>query len=1159
MHAAEGDSYTACRWQSLDHHVFENLEGPMVIAVDAVDLGGVGGMIATVVAGGIEYSSGADSGPQWKCIAGTQTQGPNGGHSAEPPPQGWMERDFDDSAWPTASTFGINGVGPWGDVNRFSEGNGLISPTSRWIWTQDNNAVDDIYCRLTIPCGGGSSSPSPSPEGPHEFQFPCLELNPPTCQAQRIGADTFTLTGSALLVENQLSLTQTENNQNGMAYIQMDQRVRGGSTNPSGQVTIIYEIYTGDGSGADGQCMNLGNTEVVDNAEENGVTQGLSICFDEYGNHADNDQGVEHGVSIFFNQEVVWENIGECGNREGCIPVSLFEDAQWHTIEVNISPSGASGAAITLDFDGGLYGGFGVVNAWTLPTPTLLSFAARTGGATNNHWVRAVDVAYGGGWEAPPPSPPAPPLPRILAAPAFVLSGDAYVAGEVIHLTDTVNYQHGMANFELEDNHPSDFKIQVAFEMYVGDGTGADGMCASVGSTEPACDTCEEDGEANPQEEDGVAQGVSVCFDEYDSYDWNGGIHDHGVSIYYDGQKIWENVAPCGNDEEESCMPVSLFNDGDWHSVRVTIFSTQLGRAEVRFSFDEGMYTGFADVAAFSLPSPAFLVFAARTGGATNNHWVRSVTTSNPQPADLIHVLPISSLNLVGSAAVEGDVLHLTNNADWQQAAAFSSAIDGLGSSTPFSLRYWMFTGDGTGADGQCANIGANDIAGRNEEDGVAEGVSLCFDEWGSQSVELPDGQLDHGISIFYNGETILENLGECTNRDNCIPVSLFDDGSWHLVTLSIQPVGSATRISFDFDNGMYTAFADVQNFELPSPAYIGFSGRTGGFNNDHWVRSVSYGDPTTVAPSAGAPSPPLPIELGTDQFTLMGDAQLAEDDQGDSIIHLTEVDTGQHGMAYYQLRGYETSEYFSVKFSMYTGDGTGADGLCINLGGLELAQEAQEEDGVAQGLSLCFDEWGNQNEDDGSFDHGISMFWNGDVLWEEIAPCEGGWHPDEYCDPVSLFADGVWHQVQVTLQVSDFNGAAQVVFDFDNGLFGGFEDIMNFVAPNPAYVSFSSRTGGATDNHWVKDVSITRPADSDNADCNQQDITYLSNTYCPIVTPPNTVPADCPALCANMILPWFGRCGSSDVYSMLDSQLQGQLTAFRTMCEQGSSGGGGH
>ena len=82
-----------------------------------------------------------------------------------------------------------------------------------------------------------------------------------------------------------------------------------------------------------------------------------------------------------------------------------------------------------------------------------------------------------------------------------------------------------------------------------------------------------------------------------------------------------------------------------------------------------------------------------------------------------------------------------------------------------------FYCGDGSGADGLCVNVGGNDMGGRVGEDGVAKGVAVCFDEWANNG--------DHGVSIFYDGGMIWEEIGVCSNRQNCLPVSLFDDATW--------------------------------------------------------------------------------------------------------------------------------------------------------------------------------------------------------------------------------------------------------------------------------------------------------------------------------------------------------------------------------------------
>lgn len=88
---------------------------------------------------------------------------------------------------------------------------------------------------------------------------------------------------------------------------------------------------------------------------------------------------------------------------------------------------------------------------------------------------------------------------------------------------------------------------------------------------------------------------------------------------------------------------------------------------------------------------------------------------------------------LVGSATLDdtdaaAPLLSLTDLGTGETGLAYYELT--TGARDPLTLRYEMFTGDGSGADGQCVNIGANDLGGRNGEDGVADGLALCFDEY---------------------------------------------------------------------------------------------------------------------------------------------------------------------------------------------------------------------------------------------------------------------------------------------------------------------------------------------------------------------------------------------------------------------------------------------
>eukprot|EP01051_Picozoa_sp_SAG22_P009515 SAG22_NODE_798_length_7130_cov_4.576732_7_plen_272_part_00 len=58
------------------------------------------------------------------------------------PPDGWTTAAFDDTLWPAAGDAGDNGVQPWGRRRD-------VSDEAHWIWSQDPNGHDHVYCRFT--------------------------------------------------------------------------------------------------------------------------------------------------------------------------------------------------------------------------------------------------------------------------------------------------------------------------------------------------------------------------------------------------------------------------------------------------------------------------------------------------------------------------------------------------------------------------------------------------------------------------------------------------------------------------------------------------------------------------------------------------------------------------------------------------------------------------------------------------------------------------------------------------------------------------------------------------------------------------------------------------------------------------------------------------
>eukprot|EP01044_Picomonas_judraskeda_P000480 COSAG03_NODE_21_length_21000_cov_26.440649_6_plen_1159_part_00 len=987
--------------------------------------------------------------------------------------------------------------------------------------------------------------PPPDPNAPlHSLSTP-IDIN------------AFQLGGSAVLVDDVIQLTGVEQSQTGTAFMPLWVH----STSGSEDVTVRFEMYVGDGTGADGMCASIGGTDLGGRYGEDGVAQGVALCFDEYSN------GGDHGVSIFYNGETVWENLGECENGAGCEPISQFADAQWHAVELNIAPTASGGAVVTFQLETArtrsgrpvMYHGFATIPAFSLtpaqgtgtgtvhnqgPAGAYLGFTARTGGATNNHWVRS--VSRESVWTTQAAPLPSPPLPIELDPTVFSLGGSATVdeASRVLMLTTTENDQTGTAFYDvglIQGQEPGGFEFKVSFEMYVGDGTGADGMCVSVGGNDLA-------GRAG---EDGVAEGIALCFDEYAN---NG---DHGITVFHNGEVGWESRAPCGN--RLGCEPVSLFEDSRWHKVEMTMSlrmrdwnfaprdpSHRL-YMRVEFVFDDGIFGGTVNFGGFSdegyggdwMTGTSYLGFTARTGGATNNHFVRRIATSRPPPPPLPNQLSVGDFVLSADASLRGDEIQLTDIANSQTGTAFMPLS--TTSSDPFVVRYWLFTGEGTGADGQCVSVGSNDLADRAGEDGVGVGVAVCFDEWSNGG--------DDGVTIFYNGAAVFENTSPCANRAGCVPVSLFDDSAWHLIEVTLVPqAGGAMVVGLDLDNGEYNAEATIEDFVLPSPAYLGFTGRTGGATNFHWVRAISTGTRSTVVQTA-ASIPRAPSNaVDASRFVLGGDATLAN-----GVIQLTGLENNQHGQAWYPV-DFDELDRIHVQFGLYVGDGTGADGTCVNIGTNDLGGRA-DEDGVPSGLALCFDEYANGG------DHGITIFYNGASVWEELAACGNR----QGCEPVSLFEDSAWHTIDMVVTPSHDGASAQVEFTID-GAHRGYGDIDRYALPSPAFLGFTARTGGATNNHWVRGVAISSPGGGAGGGgggagpgqplCSLNALGDLTANDCPAAEAGSVVPSSCPPGCAALITPWFSGCRRDPDFVALDVSLGKALTRYGKLCARAQGGG---
>lgn len=222
-----------------------------------------------------------------------------------------------------------------------------------------------------------------------------------------LSLDQFVLTGSAQLVESAsgpivLQLTSSDLGQNGQAFYRL------ASHNLTAGFELQFDMYTGDGlnGGAAGQCVSVGNTDLAGLHQEDRVTQGIAVCFDEHPNQLDEGSGGA-GISILFDGAVVWEHrvpLSPCYNDNDCDvvsderPVTMFADATWHHVRLSVETSGR----VALDLDHGGYQAVADIDEFMLrfvharAYDLHLGFTGRTEvHLSNRNLVRKVSMNFG--------------------------------------------------------------------------------------------------------------------------------------------------------------------------------------------------------------------------------------------------------------------------------------------------------------------------------------------------------------------------------------------------------------------------------------------------------------------------------------------------------------------------------------------------------------------------------------------------------------------------------------------------------------------------------------------------------------------------------------------------------------------------------------------
>jgi Bacterial lectin len=190
--------------------------------------------------------------------------------------------------------------------------------------------------------------------------------------------------------------------------------------------------------------------------------------------------------------------------------------------------------------------------------------------------------------------------------------------------------------------------------------------------------------------------------------------------------------------------------------------------------------------------------------------------------------------------------------------------------------------------------------------------------------------------------------------------------------------------------------------------------------------------------------------------------------DSADLAAQLTDLNGGEAGSWVYNRA--ILCDPISIQFDFYIGGGSGADGMGLMLvtDGATALGPPSGALGMAglSGFGVELDEWNNgECMDSSTNDIGIDSL----VLCNENFPNTLAVNSS----PGITIADGNWHTLVVRIASGAFTVTADGNSVFSNQAAGGWPS-------NPAYyLGFAGGTGGLTDYHRVRNVSVSFPTPS--------------------------------------------------------------------------------
>lgn len=210
--------------------------------------------------------------------------------------------------------------------------------------------------------------------------------------------------------------------------------------------------------------------------------------------------------------------------------------------------------------------------------------------------------------------------------------------------------------------------------------------------------------------------------------------------------------------------------------------------------------------------------------------------------------LELENWNLEGDAYLIGNEVELTGIDTWRIGSAFMT--DEIVMANDINIRFEYKTEGGTGADGisltalnvdemttfiggHGCGIGYGGGVGCTDGPGLP-GWSIELDTW--YNPEQPDPTTCDHIALSFDGDIAYPKVWK--------PVHELEETGWHQVEITVD----APKVRVVIDDVLYLDEEVDGDFDFP--AYIGFTGSTGGQTNSHRIRGLTVSENICGAPT---------------------------------------------------------------------------------------------------------------------------------------------------------------------------------------------------------------------------------------------------------------------------------------------------------------------